>query len=101
MPAVSSVLVIGGGAAGTATAILLAERGVAVDLVEQLALAGHPGNRQQAQRSQGNKQQYDQQECAEKFRVDGDLEPRDPAHQQPQWRAGQEAVCYFSTEARR
>jgi 2-polyprenyl-6-methoxyphenol hydroxylase-like FAD-dependent oxidoreductase len=34
MPAVSSVLVIGGGAAGTATAILLAERGVAVDLVE-------------------------------------------------------------------
>ncbi|MPY80025.1 MAG: 2-polyprenyl-6-methoxyphenol hydroxylase [Actinophytocola sp.] len=34
MPAVSSVLVIGGGAAGTATAILLAERGVAVDLIE-------------------------------------------------------------------
>jgi 2-polyprenyl-6-methoxyphenol hydroxylase-like FAD-dependent oxidoreductase len=34
MPAVSSVLVIGGGAAGTATAILLAERGVAVDLAE-------------------------------------------------------------------
>lgn len=34
MPAVSSVLVIGGGTAGTATAILLAERGVAVDLVE-------------------------------------------------------------------
>jgi 2-polyprenyl-6-methoxyphenol hydroxylase-like FAD-dependent oxidoreductase len=30
----SSVLVVGGGAAGTATAILLARRGVAVDLVE-------------------------------------------------------------------
>ena len=27
--------------------------------------------------------------------------PRDPAHQQPQGRAGQEAVCYFCTEARR
>ena len=34
MPAVNSVLVVGGGAAGTATAILLAEAGVAVDLVE-------------------------------------------------------------------
>ncbi len=34
MPAVSSVLVIGGGTAGTATAILLAQRGVAVDLIE-------------------------------------------------------------------
>ena len=44
-------------------------------LVEQLALAGHPGNRLQAQRSHGNKQQYDQQERTEKFRVDGGLEP--------------------------
>jgi 2-polyprenyl-6-methoxyphenol hydroxylase-like FAD-dependent oxidoreductase len=34
MPAVSTVLVVGGGTAGTATAILLAEAGVAVDLVE-------------------------------------------------------------------
>src|SRR5215208_6670565 len=34
MPAVNNVLVVGGGAAGTATAILLAEAGVAVDLVE-------------------------------------------------------------------
>jgi 2-polyprenyl-6-methoxyphenol hydroxylase-like FAD-dependent oxidoreductase len=34
MPAVANVLVIGAGAAGTATAILLAERGVAVDLVD-------------------------------------------------------------------
>src|SRR4051794_27987943 len=34
MPAVRSVLVIGAGAAGTATAILLAERGVSVDLVD-------------------------------------------------------------------
>ena len=34
MPAISSVLVIGAGTAGTATAILLAERGVSVDLVE-------------------------------------------------------------------
>lgn len=34
MPAVQTVLVIGGGAAGAATAILLAERGVAVELVE-------------------------------------------------------------------
>ncbi len=34
MPAVNSVLVVGGGAAGAATAILLAEAGVAVDLVE-------------------------------------------------------------------
>src|ERR671911_2052169 len=34
MPAVNSVLVVGGGAAGTATAIMLAEAGVAVDLVE-------------------------------------------------------------------
>ncbi|NHD16124.1 MULTISPECIES: FAD-dependent oxidoreductase [unclassified Actinopolyspora] len=34
MPAVRSVLVIGGGSAGTATAVLLAEQGVAVDLVE-------------------------------------------------------------------
>ncbi|GIG21189.1 FAD-dependent oxidoreductase [Cellulomonas chitinilytica] len=34
MPAVSKVLVIGGGAAGAATAIFLAEAGVEVDLVE-------------------------------------------------------------------
>jgi len=34
MPAVRSVLVIGAGAAGAATAILLAERGVSVDLVD-------------------------------------------------------------------
>jgi 2-polyprenyl-6-methoxyphenol hydroxylase-like FAD-dependent oxidoreductase len=34
MPAVRSVLVVGAGAAGTATAILLAERGVSVDLVD-------------------------------------------------------------------
>ncbi|MDR7304601.1 FAD-dependent oxidoreductase [Haloactinomyces albus] len=34
MSAVRSVLVIGGGSAGTATAILLAEQGIAVDLVE-------------------------------------------------------------------
>jgi 2-polyprenyl-6-methoxyphenol hydroxylase-like FAD-dependent oxidoreductase len=34
MPAVSTVLVVGGGTAGTAAAILLAEAGVAVDLVE-------------------------------------------------------------------
>src|SRR5580765_6366765 len=34
MPAVRSVLVIGAGAAGTATAILLAEHGISVDLVD-------------------------------------------------------------------
>ncbi|MEU4292776.1 FAD-dependent monooxygenase [Kribbella sp. NPDC026596] len=34
MPAVQNVLVVGAGAAGTATAILLAEAGVAVDLVD-------------------------------------------------------------------
>lgn len=34
MPAVNKVLVVGGGLAGTATAILLAQEGVAVDLVE-------------------------------------------------------------------
>jgi 2-polyprenyl-6-methoxyphenol hydroxylase-like FAD-dependent oxidoreductase len=34
MPAVENVLVVGGGAAGTATAILLAQAGVGVDLVE-------------------------------------------------------------------
>ena len=34
MPAVGSVLVVGAGAAGTATAILLAEQGVSVDLVD-------------------------------------------------------------------
>src|SRR3954465_6654940 len=34
MPAVNSVLVVGSGLAGTATAIHLASRGVAVDLVE-------------------------------------------------------------------
>ena len=34
MPAVDRVLVVGAGAAGTATAILLAERGVSVDLVD-------------------------------------------------------------------
>jgi 2-polyprenyl-6-methoxyphenol hydroxylase-like FAD-dependent oxidoreductase len=34
MPAVRSVLVIGAGAAGAATAILLAERGVSVDLID-------------------------------------------------------------------
>jgi 2-polyprenyl-6-methoxyphenol hydroxylase-like FAD-dependent oxidoreductase len=34
MPAVSNVLVVGSGLAGTATAILLAQEGVAVDLVE-------------------------------------------------------------------
>lgn len=34
MPAVSTVLVVGGGTAGTAAAILLAEAGVAVDLVD-------------------------------------------------------------------
>ena len=34
MPAVNNVLIVGGGAAGTATAILLADAGVAVDLVE-------------------------------------------------------------------
>jgi 2-polyprenyl-6-methoxyphenol hydroxylase-like FAD-dependent oxidoreductase len=34
MPAVNSVLVVGAGAAGTATAILLAETGVSVELVE-------------------------------------------------------------------
>src|SRR5947209_11043150 len=34
VPAVTTALVVGGGAAGAATAILLAEAGVAVDLVE-------------------------------------------------------------------
>ncbi|SDS09235.1 2-polyprenyl-6-methoxyphenol hydroxylase [Nocardioides scoriae] len=34
MPAVRSVLVVGGGAAGAATAVLLAEQGVSVDLVD-------------------------------------------------------------------
>lgn len=34
MPAVRNVLVVGAGAAGAATAILLAERGVAVDVIE-------------------------------------------------------------------
>jgi 2-polyprenyl-6-methoxyphenol hydroxylase-like FAD-dependent oxidoreductase len=34
MPAVNSVLIAGGGAAGAATAILLADAGVAVDLIE-------------------------------------------------------------------
>ncbi len=37
MPAVERVLVVGAGFAGTAVAILLAEKGVAVDLVEQKA----------------------------------------------------------------
>jgi hypothetical protein len=44
-----------------------------VGLVEELALAGHPRDRLKTQRSHGNKQQYDQQECAEKFSVDGGL----------------------------
>ncbi|WP_251152338.1 FAD-dependent monooxygenase [Cellulosimicrobium sp. Marseille-Q4280] len=35
MPAVRSVLIVGGGAAGTAAAILLAREGVAVELVEE------------------------------------------------------------------
>ncbi|MFI2297181.1 FAD-dependent monooxygenase [Isoptericola sp. NPDC019571] len=35
MPAVRSVLIVGGGAAGSAAAILLARQGVAVDLVEE------------------------------------------------------------------
>src|SRR5512132_900323 len=34
VPAVRSVLVVGAGAAGTATAILLAEAGVSVDLID-------------------------------------------------------------------
>src|SRR4051812_34049500 len=34
MPAVHSVLIVGAGAAGTAAAVLLADRGVSVDLVE-------------------------------------------------------------------
>ena len=34
MPAAANVLIIGAGAAGTATAILLAERGISVDLVD-------------------------------------------------------------------
>ena len=34
MPAVNNVLVAGGGLAGTATAILLAKAGVAVDLID-------------------------------------------------------------------
>ena len=34
MPAVRSVLVVGGGAAGAATAVLLAEQGVSVDLID-------------------------------------------------------------------
>src|SRR4051812_39433765 len=34
MPAVNNVLVVGGGAAGTATAIFLADAGVGVELVE-------------------------------------------------------------------
>ena len=42
MPAVRSVLVVGAGAAGTATAILLAERGISVDLVEVNSDKSHP-----------------------------------------------------------
>jgi len=55
-----------------------------VGLVEELALARHPRNRLQAQRAHGNEQQYDQQVPAEKFGVDGGLDPRDPTHQQTQ-----------------
>ena len=49
----------------------------------------------------GDEQQYDHQEPAEKFRVDGGLDPRDPAHQQPQGRAGQKAVGNSFTETQR
>ncbi|WP_426502339.1 FAD-dependent monooxygenase [Dactylosporangium sp. McL0621] len=44
MPAVRNVLVIGAGAAGTATAILLAEGGVSVDLVDIKPDAGAVGS---------------------------------------------------------
>jgi 2-polyprenyl-6-methoxyphenol hydroxylase-like FAD-dependent oxidoreductase len=44
MPAVSNVLVIGGGPAGTAIAILLAQRGVAVEIVEVKADIGALGS---------------------------------------------------------
>src|SRR4051794_26392348 len=44
MAAVRTVLVIGGGAAGTATAILLAEGGVSVDLIELKPAADTAGS---------------------------------------------------------
>lgn len=44
MPAVNKVLVVGAGLAGTATAIRLAERGVAVDLIEVKLDAKLPGS---------------------------------------------------------
>jgi len=44
MPAVRNVLVVGGGAAGTATAILLAQGGVSVDLIDIKPDAGALGS---------------------------------------------------------
>ncbi|MEU7788018.1 FAD-dependent oxidoreductase [Amycolatopsis sp. NPDC049159] len=44
MPAVNTVLVVGAGLAGTGTAILLASRGVAVDLVETRPAIGAGGS---------------------------------------------------------
>ena len=44
MPAVRNVLVIGGGAAGAATAVLLADGGVSVDLIEAKPDAGALGS---------------------------------------------------------
>jgi 2-polyprenyl-6-methoxyphenol hydroxylase-like FAD-dependent oxidoreductase len=44
MPAVRSVLVIGAGAAGTATAILLAEQGISVDLIDSKTDVGALGS---------------------------------------------------------
>jgi hypothetical protein len=61
-----------------------------VRLFQEPTVAGHAGDRLEADRPRGDEEQDDQQERPEKLRVDGRAEAGDAPHQESQRRSGQE-----------
>ena len=68
-------------------------------LIKELALAGQSRDGLQAHCRHGNEQKRDEHERAQKLRVDGSTNARDPPHQKPQGRTSQKEAGNFVAQS--